>query len=89
MNETTTLETGCYIDGLHGIYVFGMLCELAQSLGWEEENIPSMDDFDELVEASDEALAFLNGIVSGSGRHFEWHEGGIFLWEDEDWEEVY
>lgn len=77
-----TLEEGCYVAGHHGQYAVDEVCQIVDTLlGGEWSRMISeareMDDFDAVVEISDEALEALNEATTG-GRWY-WDEGEVFL----------
>lgn len=86
------VEFGCYVDGLHGIYVPSIICDFASSLGWNG-HVPSEDDCrDDAENASadaEEALEWLNANIATEDASFGWHEGGIFYFSLNEWEEAF
>ena len=78
-------ETGCVIDGIHGIYAGQLLCQYAKAHGWVpmwEWDADSVDS-DEL---EDSARDFLNDHVARNGYYFGWFDGNVMYWSDTDWE---
>lgn len=78
-------ETGCVIDGIHGIYAGQLLCQYAEAHGWVslwEWDADSVDS-DEL---EDSAMDFLNDHVARNGYYFGWFDGNVMYWSDTDWE---
>ena len=81
------VETGCVIDGIHGVYVGELLCRYASVHGWDvgdkwKWDVDSLDrDWLE-----DSALDFLNSFVAKRGYLFGWFEGNVMYWSDTDWE---
>lgn len=79
------METGCIISDHHGIYVYEMLRDFAKSEGWQGDY--GLDDLDEMVNGSDQALDYLNENVAESGHSFGWWEGNVMYWADKEWQE--
>ena len=80
-------ETGCVIDGVHGVYAGQLLCQYAQAhgwvslFGWDESQDSELRQFTE-----DSAMDFLNDNVAMRGYMFGWFDGNVMYWSDTDWE---
>lgn len=83
----TQLETGCYIDGTHGIYGPKRLAEIAQGFGWTGE-IESADS-EHYWDMADEIETWLNDNVATEGFSFGWCDGEFYYYSDSDWQEAY
>ena len=81
-------DMGTVFDCHHGIYIYEMVCEWAQRLGWGG-HLPDSDDLEELVDACDDALTYVNDHHVADGYRVDWWEGSVMLWSDADWEEAY
>lgn len=81
------IETGCIFDSHHGIYIPEMICELATTYGWKGSW--SEENGDDLIEASDEAIAWMNDNVAHGEYSFGWWDGDFVLWSEKDWEEAF
>jgi hypothetical protein len=44
------------------------------------------DEFEALMDASNDAEAWLNDNVAPEGFAFGWHDGEFFLWDTDTWE---
>lgn len=85
-------ESGCYVDGLHGIYVPMLVTQIAREFGWDrfglvERVTRSMcqDDATLAYEIADDAISYLNEQCSEDGFSWGWHEGGLYYWHEKDW----
>lgn len=85
------METGLYIDGVHGIYAVKELCLLAQGFGYggpaptDEQVRDEVDDTDGMA---DDALDWLNENVAKNGASFGWYEGNVYYYSQQEWEEL-
>jgi hypothetical protein len=88
-------QPGCYIDEVRGRYAVAMLVRMAVEHGWQLEQ----QDFDDLdayevgedpdthyavVPLFDDAEDYMNTLAP-EGYTFAWHEGGFYLWPNEEW----
>jgi len=82
-------QTGCVIDGIHGVYTGQLLCNYAQAhgwvslFGWDESQDLELRQFTE-----DSAMNFLNEYVARPGYSFGWFDGNVMYWSDADWEDM-
>lgn len=82
-------ETGCVIDGVHGIYAGQLLCNYAQAhgwvslFGWDESQDSELRQFTE-----DSAMDFLNENLAKDGYLFGWFDGNVMYWSVADWEDM-
>jgi hypothetical protein len=86
----TKIETGCYVDSHHGIYAIQRLCEIAQGFGWTGE-VPTDEEAqgsEHYLEQGDEVIDWLNENVAEAGHSFDWYEGNVMYWGEEDWKDV-
>ena len=85
------METGLYIDGVHGIYAVKELCLLAQAYGYEGP-APSDDDVRDDIEnadgLADDAMDWLNENVAKDGAFFGWYEGNVYYYTESEWESL-
>ena len=98
ITRATAQDAGCWIDGHWGQYAAVRLCELATahggpaflSYGVGEAMDSPVDarDHDGEMWAADDALSWMNDHVAPQGFYFDWCEGELFLWSDDDWAEV-
>lgn len=80
-------ETGCVIDGIHGIYAGQLLCQYAEAHGWVSLFGWDSDwDADKRQWVEDSAMDFLNDHVARNGYYFGWFDGNVMYWSDTDWE---
>jgi len=80
-------ETGCVIDGIHGVYAGELLCQYARAHGWSvpDKFVWDVDSHDrDWLE--DSAMDFLNDTVARRGYMFGWFDGNVMYWSDTDWE---
>lgn len=90
----TQLETGCYVDGIHGIYVYRRVTDLAAEFGYKGTLLTDDDCMDatedsDLLEVVDEAIDWLNTNVTVEGYSFGFYDGDFMYWSDADWQEAY
>jgi hypothetical protein len=102
MKTLTHEDAGCWIDGHHGQYTTPMMLRIAVEYGWDGLDDAEKDammrwlnglDFDgdeveNLMDAVDEAEAWLNENVAPDGYSFGWHDGEFFLMRREWWMEL-
>lgn len=79
-------DIGVLADNHLGIYAYRQICVVAKSYGWDGD-MPNMDDVDDMVWASDEAIYWLNDHVCEEGIRVDWHDGEIMVQTAEWWEE--
>lgn len=79
-------DIGVLADNHLGIYAYRQICVVAKSYGWDGD-MPNMDDVDDMVWASDDAIDWLNDHVCEEGIRVGWWEGDIMLQTTEWWEE--
>jgi hypothetical protein len=82
-------DCGCVVDSYHGWYVYRVVCEWAQSLGWDGVVLSDDDDIDVLADAADEAMDWVNDHRVTDGVSVGWWEGSVRLWSQADWEWAY
>ncbi len=94
--EKTYFAPGCYIAGHTGWRAIGELVEIAVDHGMqlnakdEAQLISFFNDGDfleEVVDMSDDALDYMNSITQ-EGFSWIWQDGELFVWSDEDIEEM-
>lgn len=94
-NRILTSDAGCWIDGHWGHYGPARLIEIAHNFGYEKDGAMCQEYLygdasslkcEFIVEAADEAEAWMNANVAPAGFSFGWHDGEWFLWSDESWE---
>ena len=78
VHKLSRADIGTLVNDHHGIYVYEMVCEMARSWGWQGD-MPDMDDVDDMVFASDDALAWVNENVCDEGVIVGWYEGAIVV----------
>lgn len=87
-------DAGCWIDGHYGHYGPARLIEIAHNFGYEKDGAMCQEYLygdasslkcEFIVEASDDAEAWMNANVAPTGFSFGWHDGEWFLWSDEEW----
>lgn len=87
MEKLTSADAGCWIDGHYGIYATERVLSIAKDLDWPVSGDIDINDVDQLFDATDEAVDWMNKNVAPEGFSFGWHDGEFFLWSDEEWEE--
>ena len=80
-------DIGVLADCYLGLYLYRQICDVAKSYGWHGD-MPNMDDIEDMVWASDEAMDWLNENVCADGIRVDWHEGAIMVMPNEWWEEA-
>lgn len=78
--KLTSADVGTIINDHHGVYVYQLLCEWAQHLGWDGD-MPDMSDVDDMVFASDAALEWVNDHMT-EGVRVDWYEGSIMVFAE-------
>jgi hypothetical protein len=80
-------QTGCVIDGIHGVYTGELLCRYAEAHGWVPKFVWDKHSHDsDWLE--DSAMDFLNDWVAMPGYSFGWFDGNVMYWSDADWEDM-
>lgn len=89
-------DAGCWIDGHWGGYGIPRLIDIAVTYGYADAEVIDLasrysdlsdNEFDSLMDADDEVVAWLNEYVAPEGYSFGWWEGEFFLMSDQWWAE--
>lgn len=98
MTDITRTEpvAGCWIDGTWGWRGTPRVIEIAEAYGMTVEPsikeqgiyniVEDADGYDQIVDLSDDAEAWLNEHVAPEGFSFGWDDGEFFLRATVDWE---
>tara|TARA_R100000329_G_scaffold86676_3_gene73083 strand:- start:1705 stop:1986 length:282 start_codon:yes stop_codon:yes gene_type:complete len=78
-------DIGVLADCYLGIYGYRQICVVAKSYGWDGD-MPNIDDIEDMVWASDEAIDWLNNHTCEEGIRVDWHDGALMLMPNEWWE---
>lgn len=91
---------GCWVDGHWGQYGISRAIALAEGYGYPDKDVIAIahkhlasngtfeevtpDDYDTLVQVSDEVDEWMTNNVAPEGFYFGWHEGEWFLSDENE-----